>query len=183
MPNSRETYLDDRPILSFLGPENPEGQPAKPAEEDERTMLDVASIPDAFRAARNCTLCLEERTDSCSTECGHLFCWSCIVGWGREKVCPPSALQYTGVLMRTFYPGRMSTVSAVFKPGSLIAHIQSIDSKCHIRKQVPEHTQTGSAKLQLNFCYKCTQLQQSYYLLYQCNVISLQQDTAFRNVS
>lgn len=89
VPNSRETYLDDRPILSFLGPENPEGQPAKPAEEDERTMLDVASIPDAFRAARNCTLCLEERTDSCSTECGHLFCWSCIVGWGREKAeCP-----------------------------------------------------------------------------------------------
>jgi peroxin-10 len=84
--NSRETFVDNRPISSFLGPENPEGQPAKPAEEDERTMLDVASIPNTFRAARNCTLCLEERTDSCSTECGHLFCWSCIVGWGREKV-------------------------------------------------------------------------------------------------
>ena len=85
--DSRETFLDDRPISSFLGPENPEGKPAKPAEEDERTMMDVASIPEAVRAARNCSLCLEERTDSCSTECGHLFCWSCIVGWGREKVC------------------------------------------------------------------------------------------------
>lgn len=86
-PESQETFIDDRPISSLIGPESPEGEPARPAEEDERTMLDVASIPDVLRAARNCTLCLEERTDSCSTECGHLFCWSCIVGWGREKVC------------------------------------------------------------------------------------------------
>ena len=83
----KETFLDDRPVSSFLGQENPEGTPARPAEEDERTMLDVASIPDTFRAGRHCTLCLEERTDSCSTECGHLFCWSCIVGWGTEKAC------------------------------------------------------------------------------------------------
>ncbi|RDB29160.1 Peroxisome biogenesis factor 10 [Hypsizygus marmoreus] len=88
-PDSRETFLDDRPVSSFLGPENPEGEPATPAEDDERTMLDIVSIPDTVRASRNCTLCLEERTDSCSTECGHLFCWSCIVGWGREKAeCP-----------------------------------------------------------------------------------------------
>jgi peroxin-10 len=86
---STETYIDDRPVSSFLGPVDPEGEPAKPAEEDERTILDVASISSAMRARRNCTLCLEERTDSCATECGHLFCWSCIVGWGREKAeCP-----------------------------------------------------------------------------------------------
>ncbi|CAK5265021.1 unnamed protein product [Mycena citricolor] len=85
----QEAFLDDRPITMFLGPVDPEGEPAKPAEEDERTMLDVVSISEAGRAARNCTLCLEERTDSCATECGHLFCWSCIVGWGREKAeCP-----------------------------------------------------------------------------------------------
>ncbi|KAJ7850706.1 Pex12 amino terminal region-domain-containing protein [Mycena olivaceomarginata] len=87
--NAQETFLDERPVSTFLGPVDPEGEPAKPAEEDERTMLDIASIPDALRAGRNCTLCLEERTDSCATECGHLFCWSCIVGWGREKAeCP-----------------------------------------------------------------------------------------------
>ncbi|KAJ7785763.1 Pex12 amino terminal region-domain-containing protein [Mycena metata] len=87
--NTQETFLDERPVSAFLGPVDPEGEPAKPAEEDERTMLDVSSIPDALRAGRNCTLCLEERTDSCATECGHLFCWSCIVGWGREKAeCP-----------------------------------------------------------------------------------------------
>ncbi|KAJ7139567.1 Pex12 amino terminal region-domain-containing protein [Mycena epipterygia] len=87
--DTRETFLDERPVSMFLGPVDPEGEPAKPAEEDERTMLDISSIPDALRAGRNCTLCLEERTDSCATECGHLFCWSCIVGWGREKAeCP-----------------------------------------------------------------------------------------------
>jgi peroxin-10 len=87
--NKRETFIDDRPVSSLIGPIDPEGEPAKPAEEDERTMLDIVSIPEALRAGRNCTLCLEERTDSCATECGHLFCWSCIVGWGREKAeCP-----------------------------------------------------------------------------------------------
>jgi len=84
--DTRETFIDDRPVSSLLGPADSEGEPARPAEEDERTMLDIASIPQSARAGRNCTLCLEERTDSCVTECGHLFCWSCIVGWGREKV-------------------------------------------------------------------------------------------------
>lgn len=81
----RETYLDSRPVSTLLGPYD-ENAPAKPAEEDENTVLDVAAIPSEQREGRNCTLCLEERTDSCATECGHLFCWSCIVNWGREKV-------------------------------------------------------------------------------------------------
>ncbi|KAF9040402.1 hypothetical protein BDZ89DRAFT_1060491 [Hymenopellis radicata] len=85
---SRETFLDNRPVTSLIGPLD-EDDAAKPAEEDTGTALDVSSIPNALRAGRNCTLCLEERTDSCATECGHLFCWSCIVGWGREKAeCP-----------------------------------------------------------------------------------------------
>lgn len=83
---SLETFLDDRPVLSLLDMGEAESEPARPAEDDQRTMLNISSIPGAQRAARNCTLCLEERTDSCSTECGHLFCWNCIVGWGREKV-------------------------------------------------------------------------------------------------
>lgn len=85
--DSHETFVDDIPVSSMLGPEDPEGEPTVPAEEDERTILHVAHIPAAIRAGRNCTLCLEERTSSCATECGHLFCWNCIVGWGREKVC------------------------------------------------------------------------------------------------
>jgi len=78
-------FIDEKPVSDFLDLD-PANEPAKPAEEDEGTILDVTAIPDTVRAGRNCTLCLEERTDSCSTECGHLFCWNCIVGWGREKV-------------------------------------------------------------------------------------------------
>lgn len=87
--HSQETYVDETPVSTMLGPYDPDEQPVTPAEEDERTVLDVASISPALRAGRNCTLCLEERTASCATECGHLFCWPCIVGWGREKAeCP-----------------------------------------------------------------------------------------------
>ena len=79
-------FLDDRPVSSFISRLSPETEQTKSAEHDEGTILDIEAIPEAVRAGRNCTLCLEERTNSCSTECGHLFCWDCIVGWGREKV-------------------------------------------------------------------------------------------------
>lgn len=82
--NSAETYLDDNAVSGLLGLRD-EDAPPLPAEEDERTVLDISRIPASARATRTCTLCLEERTASCATECGHLFCWNCIVGWGREK--------------------------------------------------------------------------------------------------
>ncbi|GAB1310107.1 peroxisome bioproteinsis factor 10 [Madurella fahalii] len=38
---------------------------------------------------RKCTLCLEELKDPAATSCGHVFCWSCISDWVREKPeCP-----------------------------------------------------------------------------------------------
>ena len=38
---------------------------------------------------RKCTLCLEELKDPSVTTCGHVFCWSCIADWIREKPeCP-----------------------------------------------------------------------------------------------
>ncbi|KAH9921442.1 peroxisome assembly protein per8 [Fomitopsis serialis] len=84
-----EIYIDDRPISTMIGRVDPDEVPPLTAEEDERTVLDFSQMPPTVRGSRNCTLCLEERTATTSTECGHLFCWDCIVGWGREKAeCP-----------------------------------------------------------------------------------------------
>ena len=41
------------------------------------------------RQQRKCTLCLEEMKDPSVTTCGHVFCWTCIGDWVREKPeCP-----------------------------------------------------------------------------------------------
>ena len=86
-PNApSEAFLDDRSLSSILNIRDPEGRPPIPAEEDEGTILDVEAIPEEIRDSRKCTLCLEERTNACATDCGHMFCWDCIVGWAREKV-------------------------------------------------------------------------------------------------
>jgi peroxin-10 len=42
--------------------------------------------PEPPHRSRTCPLCLEERTASAITECGHVFCWFCISEWMREKV-------------------------------------------------------------------------------------------------
>jgi len=93
------------PVSEYLDAD-PANEPAKPAEEDVRTILDVTAIPDIKRTGRNCTLCLDERTDSCSTECGHLFCWNCIMGWGREKV------RHSKAIYSYYFHGRVSRLNA-----------------------------------------------------------------------
>ncbi|VDB95437.1 unnamed protein product [Peniophora sp. CBMAI 1063] len=86
---SVEPHIDGRTVSEILNAPDPDTAPTIPAEEDESTVLDVASIPPQIRAGRTCTLCLEERRGTCATECGHLFDWDCIYGWGREKSeCP-----------------------------------------------------------------------------------------------
>lgn len=53
----------------------------------------AAELEAVAESVLKCTLCMEKREPekgtSAVTECGHVFCWDCIVGWAREKPeCP-----------------------------------------------------------------------------------------------
>lgn len=40
-------------------------------------------------SGKKCVLCLETREDTSLTQCGHVFCWNCILEWlGQKAECP-----------------------------------------------------------------------------------------------
>ncbi|MCJ1234093.1 peroxisome biogenesis factor 10 [Varicellaria rhodocarpa] len=53
---------------------------------------------------RKCTLCLEEMKDPSVTTCGHVFCWTCIGDWIKEK--PECPLCRQGILSQHVLPLR-----------------------------------------------------------------------------
>jgi peroxin-10 len=71
--------------------ENPSTLPLLPA---SSARYDLSEDPDAIPwiptgQQRKCTLCLESFKDPSVTTCGHVFCWTCICDWVREKPeCP-----------------------------------------------------------------------------------------------
>lgn len=69
------------------------------AKDTSRNQLEAARAASKIRAAEleaisesvlKCTLCMDKREPqkgtSAVTECGHVFCWECILGWSKEKV-------------------------------------------------------------------------------------------------
>lgn len=103
-------YIDSRRVTEILERQVEDSETPSDAEADEFTSLHVAGINPGLRVGRRCALCLEERTATTSTECGHLFCWSCIVGWGDEKVCSFYS-DYDTVL--NILSGRVPPMSAI----------------------------------------------------------------------
>ena len=70
-------------------------QSAAPPDMASSEVLDLEDdslLPYIPTGSRRCPLCLDPMKDPTAAECGHLFCWTCILRWTGEAVgqgeCP-----------------------------------------------------------------------------------------------
>lgn len=96
--SKRMMTVDGRLIdeMMFSADDESEDEGGSEKEEEERRVV-VEECPEGVVIddvsdqvnTRRCTLCLGPRKEQTSLECGHLFCWKCLVCWVREKPeCP-----------------------------------------------------------------------------------------------
>ncbi|XP_048066715.1 peroxisome biogenesis factor 10 [Megalobrama amblycephala] len=64
-------------------------QRARQEWKQHRNLLPSRQVSESSSRSSRCILCLEERRNTTSTPCGHLFCWECITEWCNTKTeCP-----------------------------------------------------------------------------------------------
>ncbi|KAI9042265.1 ubiquitin-protein ligase peroxin 10 [Aspergillus affinis] len=86
---SGDSNPQDKSLLQSI--ENPSSLPHLPA---DNARYDLGEDPNTIPwvpsgQQRKCTLCLESFKDPSVTTCGHVFCWTCVRDWVREKPeCP-----------------------------------------------------------------------------------------------
>jgi peroxin-10 len=95
-PVTSRFQIDGKPVdLDSIEPARHIEENSLEVIENEKENLTPYSIlprSDLVNPDRQCPLCLspcglsEESGGTCVTECGHVFCWSCIEDWGAEKV-------------------------------------------------------------------------------------------------
>jgi hypothetical protein len=101
--------IDGKPV-DLLMKDNE--KPATSAGDQEAiyTAHSVLSRSELANPERQCPLCLapcgtnEESGGTCVTECGHVFCWSCIQEWAGEKVSLPDDRDIYLKLAETYTP-------------------------------------------------------------------------------
>ncbi|XP_019552233.3 peroxisome assembly protein 10-B [Aedes albopictus] len=66
------------------------GNTAAVASTSQRSTLQTGSSTSGSTSKSNkCALCMELAVDLSATQCGHLFCWVCILNWLDERqICP-----------------------------------------------------------------------------------------------
>lgn len=93
-PSNRPPTIDGIPIddILFEPEEDDDDDPEKSGSNPTEVFVEGVEMDpnrDESSTSSRCTLCLGPRLDQSCLECGHVFCWKCILGWVREKPeCP-----------------------------------------------------------------------------------------------
>lgn len=71
------------------------GIPSEEEQEEAKQQLGIIDLSDPSQlpyipeSSRQCMLCLSYMTNPTAANCGHCFCWSCIIDWCKERPeCP-----------------------------------------------------------------------------------------------